>query len=81
MSDETIEAILSIEINVTCPNEDCGRYLNLLNEIDTDGTMHDDDGSLLRQVFPNHGTHDDFECDEVVCTHCKTEFNVKGLEW
>ncbi len=66
---------------VECPNEECGYYINLLEERDTDGTMHDDDGLLMRQIFPSEGSHDDFECEDVVCSKCRTAFNVKGLEW
>lgn len=78
---ETVAATLSVEMYVTCPNEDCNNYINLLDEKDTDGTMHDDDSALLRQMFPRNGDNADFECDNVVCTDCKTEFNVKELEW
>lgn len=78
---KTVEARLDIEMFVTCPNEECGYLIDLLSEKDTDGTPHDDDGYLLRQMFPAHGSHDDFECEDVTCTKCKTTFNVKGLEW
>lgn len=74
-------ASLNIEINVECPNEDCGIKINLFNESDTNEYDHNDDGELLRQMFPSHGSHDDFECKEVTCSICKTTFNVKGLEW
>ena len=77
----TVEASLSIEMCVDCPNDECGQYIDLLNEDDTNGTAHNDDGMLLSQMFPNNGSHEDFECDEVVCSECKTKFNVKGLEW
>ena len=81
--DEQIQvtARLDIEMFVDCPNEECENMIDLLREEDTDGRMHNDDGYLLRQMFPKHGTHDDFKCDEVVCTQCKTMFNVSGLEW
>jgi len=78
---ETVEARLDIEMFVACPNEDCQFYINLLEERDTNGTMHDDDSFLLRQMFPSNGSHDDFECEDVTCSKCKTTFNVKGLEW
>lgn len=78
---ETVEATLDIEMFVTCPNVDCEYYIDLLKEEDTDGTMHNDDGALLRQMFPKYGSHGDFECNEVTCSKCKTTFNVKGLEW
>lgn len=78
---KTVAARLDIEMFVNCPNEECDYLIDLLRESDTDGVNHDDDGYLLRQMFPTNGSHDDFECEEVVCSKCKTEFNVKGLEW
>ena len=78
---ETVQALLDIEMFVTCPNDECGDYINLLRPEDTNGYYHDDDGHLLRQMFPKHGSNDDFECEEVTCSKCKTVFDVKGLEW
>lgn len=78
---QTVAATLSIEMYVDCPNDECGNYINLLNEDDTDGTAHDDDGYLLRQMFPRNGSNSDFECEDVTCSQCKTTFNVKELEW
>ena len=81
MSDKkTVTARLDIEIFVECPNEDCGSLINLLDERDTDGTAHDDEGYLIRAVFSNDA-YENFECEDVVCSKCKTEFNVKELEW
>jgi len=81
MSDKkTVIARLDIEIFVECPNEDCENLINLLDEGDTDGTLHDEDSALIRQVFSD-ASYVDFECDDVVCSRCKTEFNVKELEW
>ncbi|MFK5949867.1 MAG: hypothetical protein QM500_13980 [Methylococcales bacterium] len=80
MSDiKTVSARLDVEIFAHCPN--CDYMIDLLNESETNGVMHNDDGGLLRQVWPRNGSHDDFECEEVTCTKCKTEFNVKTLEW
>ena len=73
--------VMHIEMFVECPNEDCGYYIDLLKSKDTDGHDHNDDGYLLRQMFPNNGSHTDFECDEVTCSVCSTVFNVKGLDW
>ena len=78
---KTVRATLNIEMNVTCPNDACGSYINLLDEDDTNGDAHNDDSALLRQMFPDYGGHEDFECGDVVCTQCKTKFNVKALEW
>ena len=76
---KTINATLSIQIWVDCPN--CGWLIDLLEENDTDGTAHNDEGALLRQIFPDKGSHKDFHCNDVTCTKCKTIFNVKELEW
>ncbi len=76
---KAVPARLDVEMFVDCP--ECEALIDLLKEDDTDGTWHDDDGYLLRQMFPNNGSQDDFECEDVVCTKCKTTFNVKGLEW
>ncbi len=84
MSNElkTVAALLSIEMYVTCPNEECEDYINLLSEADTNDYDHNEEGYLLQQMFPDDGSsHDDFECEEVTCSRCKTKFNVKTLEW
>jgi hypothetical protein len=78
---KTVTARLDIEMIVNCPNDDCDYHIDLLDENDTDGTLHNEEGDLLEQMFPTNGSHDDFECEEVTCTECKTTFNVKGLEW
>lgn len=79
---KTVTASLSVEMWLSCPNEECDNYIDLLDERDTDGCCHNDDGQLLRQMFPTgDSTHDDFECEDVTCSQCKTTFNVKGLEW
>ena len=76
---ETVSARLDVEIFAHCPK--CNFMIDLLNESETNGVMHNDDGELLRQVWPRNGSYDDFECEEVTCSRCKTEFNVKTLEW
>ena len=76
---KTVSARLDVEIFANCPK--CDYMIDLLNEEETNGECLNDDGELLRQVWPRNGSHDDFECEEVTCTQCKTEFNVKTLEW
>ena len=78
---KTVSARLSIAMFVDCPNDECVNFIDLLEERDTNGVAHNDDGYLLRQMFPNNGSHDDFKCEDVICSECKTPFNVKGLEW
>ena len=79
---KTVAASLVVEMLVICPNRDCGYIIDLLREEDTDGYPHDDDGFLLRQMFPaGEISHEDFKCDDVVCAKCKTKFNVRELEW
>ena len=78
---ETVAASLTIEMNVTCPNPDCGDYIDLLRSEYTNGVDHNEDGDLLRQMLPENHSNEDFECDDVICTKCKTMFNVRELEW
>lgn len=79
---ETVAARLDIEMFVNCPNDDCDYLIDLLLESDTNGINHNDEGYLLRQMFPEgNRSHDDFECDNVTCSKCKTVFNVRELEW
>ena len=81
---ETVSAGLSINIYVTCPNEQCCAFIDLMDQGDTDGQDHNEEGYLLSQACPNgHWSeeHERFEAEEVVCSKCKTEFNVKGLDW
>ena len=77
----TVVATLTIEMWVDCPNDECGKHIDLLDQTDTNETNHDDDSYLLRQMFPDNGNQTDFKCDEVVCSDCGTKFNVKELVW
>lgn len=52
---KTVAATLSVEMYVECPNEECDNYIDLLDENQTDGVAHNDDGYLLRQMFPRSG--------------------------
>ncbi|NOQ30198.1 MAG: hypothetical protein GQ570_03650 [Helicobacteraceae bacterium] len=76
---DTVSARLDIEMFVDCP--ECEHMIDLLSERDTDEYDHNEEGYLLRQMFPSNGSHDDFECKKVTCSQCKCTFNVKGLEW
>lgn len=82
---ETATANLSIEIHVDCPNEECGAWIDLMNPNETSDYDHNDMGALLEQACPAEGhwseEHEKFEVEEVICTECKTEFNVKGINW
>lgn len=78
---DTVEASLTIHMYTDCPNEECGNFIDLMDQRDTNGVDHNDDGALLRQMFPRHGDNEDFECGGVVCSQCKTTFNVKNLAW
>jgi len=73
---------LSIEIYVDCPH--CEAFLNILDETDTNGRYHNDEGFLLSQACPNgHWSeeHEKFDSEGIVCSSCKKEFVVKGLDW
>jgi len=78
---KVVEARLNIEMLVYCPNPECEQLIDLLREEHTDSYNHNAEGYLLRQMFPEHGDHADFKCNNVTCSRCKTTFNVKGLEW
>ena len=75
----TVRAHLDIEMLVNCPH--CDYLIDLLNEGDTNRYCHNDDGYLIRQMFPKNSTHEDFECEDITCGICKKKFNVRGLEW
>lgn len=64
---ETTTARLDIQVYVDCPR--CGRLLDLLDEDDTAGVAHNDEGHVLFQIM------------DVQCSECGHEFNVHGLEW
>jgi len=79
---KTVEARLNIEVNVDCPK--CDRYIDLLNDRDTNGNDHNDDGYVLTQACGNGQwaiLHEQFEVENVTCSQCRAEFNVKGMEW
>jgi len=76
---KTVPARLDIQMFVDCPN--CDFLIDLLREKDTDSYDHNDEGYLLRQMFPSNGDHTDFICEDVTCSECLTMFNVKELEW
>ena len=81
---KTVSAKLNIEVTVDCP--ECDHPINLLDQRDTDNFDHNDCGEILQQACPSHniswsGAHKYFEVEDVTCTKCKTEFNVKELEW
>lgn len=85
MSDEVkvASARLEIQVYVNCPH--CDSLINLMNSDDTSGVDHNDCGEILRQACPSEGnwsdSHDDFELEEVTCTSCKGDFDVKTIEW
>tara|TARA_R110000822_G_scaffold184812_1_gene324098 strand:+ start:502 stop:756 length:255 start_codon:yes stop_codon:yes gene_type:complete len=79
---ETVKASLNIEVNVDCPN--CGLCLDLLDHRDTNSNYHNEDGYVLIQACGGEQlttNHEAFEVEEVTCSYCMTEFNVKGIEW
>ena len=77
----TIEARLDVCMYVDCPNPECESLINLLDEDDTNGDPLDDDSVLIRHIFDHDNVYGEMECNDVVCTQCKTAFNVKGLAW
>ena len=83
MSDkETVSGSLDIAVWVTCPS--CEHYINLLDESDTNNQDLNEEGHVLNQACPDgHWSekHNLFKVNNVCCSQCKNEFNVKGLEW
>jgi DNA-directed RNA polymerase subunit RPC12/RpoP len=79
---ETVTARLDIEVFVDCPH--CGFMIDLMDRQDTGGFDHNEEGAVLRQACPDgHWSeeHKEFSIDDVECSRCKVEFNVKELEW
>ena len=87
MSDELeiVGAELFININVTCPNDECGTTIDLLDPYDTDGYEHNDESKLLNIACPSDGlwsdSHQTFVVRGVTCTNCKTKFRVETIVW
>ena len=79
---KTVPATLDVEIIVECPNDECGTYIDILKEGETNGFAHNEESFLIRQVWPAGGkTNEDFECEGITCSECQTIFNVKTLDW
>lgn len=79
---KTTTARLAIEVWVHCPH--CDFYIDLMDETDTDGYNHNEEGLVLSQAYPDgywYEEHKNFEVEDVTCSECKKDFNVKGLEW
>ena len=76
---KTVQATLSIKIDVECPW--CNELIDLLDEKETNDFNHDEESALLEQIFPEYGDRTDFMCDDVTCSKCKTTFNVRKLDW
>jgi len=75
-------ASLSVDVFVDCPH--CEEFINLMDEKDTSGVQHNDDGNILRQAIPSGDwteSHRLFSIEDVKCSACGKSFNVKGLEW
>ncbi len=71
-------AVLTIELNVTCPN--CENYFDLF-ELD-DGRLNDD-GYLIKSACPDGywtESHEKFE-EVVNCPECKKEVHISGINW
>ena len=73
------EASLSIEINVECPNEECGDYFDLMK---IEGL--NDEGQLLSVACPSKGhwseSHEKFNLD-IACPACNQKIKIDGIGW
>ena len=75
---ESVEANLSIELNVTCPH--CESYFDLF-EIDN-GRLNDD-GYLMKNACPDGfwtDTHEKFK-EKVKCPECKKDVHIDRIAW
>ena len=78
----TVEATLNIEVNANCPH--CRTLVNIMEEEETDGYNHNEEGRVLSQACPEGywmDEHRKFEVMYITCGECKKDFNVKGLNW
>ena len=78
MGAETVMAVLSMTLNVDCP--ECQHTFNLFSEPATGN----DEGQLYEQVLTDERWKIDaserLECS-THCPECSAEFEVKGLVW
>lgn len=83
MSDNTptVTGTLNLKIWVDCPGEHCNNFIDLMDENDTNGERLNDDGYITNQVFDTRYDWSEVEVEQVTCSECKCDFNVKGLEW
>ncbi len=82
MSKKIVTGSLSISVYVNCPH--CGFFIDLLDQGDTDGQELNEEGYVLSQACHDGcwaDKHKKFKVEDVVCSECKGEFTVKGLEW
>jgi translation initiation factor 2 beta subunit (eIF-2beta)/eIF-5 len=79
---KTVSARLDIEVFVDCPH--CDSLIDLLNPDDTDGHNHNEESYVIAQACPDGAwidEHKKFDVENVTCSECKKDFNVKGLDW
>ncbi len=81
---EQATATLHIEVTVNCPL--CDAHIDLLNPSDTGGQELNDCGEVLKDACPTDGrhwvdAHKSYEVDDVTCSECGSEFDVKGIWW
>ncbi len=83
MSDnKVVSASLNIEVLAHCPH--CNFTVNLMDEEDTCGYYHNDEGGVIKQACPDGywlDKHKAFSVEGVTCGDCKKDFDVKELEW
>lgn len=75
---ENVQAELSIELNITCPN--CLHYFDLF---DFEGGRLNDDGYLMKNACPDGywcDSHEQFK-EQIKCPDCKSDFEVQGIAW
>jgi len=81
---KTVKAQLDIEVVVDCPIPECDHLIDLMDENDTSGHNHNEEGSVITQACPEGrwiDEHKKFIISNVKCSKCGESFNVRGLEW
>ncbi len=81
MSD-IISASLNISVLTECPQ--CETQIDLMNQDETSGVDHNEEGGVVSQACPDGcwtTQHQSFKVRSVKCSVCGGEFDVHGLEW
>jgi len=79
---DIVSASLNISVLTECPQ--CEASIDLMNQNDTSGVDHNEEGGVVSQACPDGcwtTQHQSFKVRTVKCSECCKEFDVHGLEW